>query len=124
MAEKTKADIYIAYLDQILAGEKDIGPVEDEEIEKLLLQAKTMIAADLSVNSKAKENLRKLLLNQVKNKSSLSVLSKNDDELNEEALNYVTAAGFGGHAGEQKDICPYCGSRVSKLDRKCPVCNK
>ena len=44
MAEKTKADIYMTYLDQILAGENDIGPVEDEEIAKLLLLAKAMIA--------------------------------------------------------------------------------
>ena len=47
MDEKIKADIYLAYLDRILAGEKNIEPVEDVEIAKLLLLAKTMIAADL-----------------------------------------------------------------------------
>ncbi|HEX3011740.1 MAG TPA: hypothetical protein VHQ70_06825 [Syntrophomonadaceae bacterium] len=36
MAEKTKAEIYIKYLDQILAGEKDMKPVEDAEIAKLI----------------------------------------------------------------------------------------
>lgn len=125
MTEKTKADIYLAYLDQILAGEKDIEPVEDVEIEKLLLLAKTMIAADLSVNSEMRENLRKQLLAQVtkKNKSSLSVLLRNDDELDEEALNYV-AAGFPGQAGEQRESCPYCGSRSKKFEGKCPFCRK
>ena len=126
MVEKTKADIYIAYLEQILAGEKDIGPVEDVEIEKLLLLAKTMLAADLSVNSKMRENLRKQLLAQVtkKNKSSLSVLSGNDDELDEEDLNQVVAAGFAGQAGEQNESCPYCGSRAKKFEGKCPFCSR
>jgi hypothetical protein len=130
--EKTKADMYIAYLDQILAGEKDIKPVEDVEIEKLLLLAKTMIAADVSVNSKTRENLRKKLLALLtkKNKSSLRVLSKNaaaadnDEELDEEALNYVAAAGFAGQAGEQQGICPYCSARTPKLGGKCPLCSE
>jgi rubrerythrin len=122
MAEKIKADIYIAYLDQMLAGKKEIGPVDDLQITKLLLLAKTMIEADLSLNSKLRENLRKQLLDQVtkKNKSSLSLLSRNDDELDEEALKQVTAAG---PAGEQKENCPYCGSRSIKSEGKCPFCS-
>ncbi|MHB9094531.1 MAG: hypothetical protein ACYC21_07645 [Eubacteriales bacterium] len=125
MAEEIKADIYLTYLERILAGEKDIGPVEDVEIEKLLLLAKTMLAADFSVNSKMRENLRKQILAQVSknNKSSLTVLSGNDDELDEEALEHVTAAGFVGQAGEQKESCPYCGSRSVRLEGKCPICN-
>ena len=124
MDEKIKADIYIAYLDKILAGEKDIGPVDDVEIEELLLLAKTMVADDFSINNETKENFRKRLIAQVtkKNSSSLRMLSKNDDELDEEALEYV-AAGFGGQAGEQMDICPYCGSSLKKLTGKCPGCN-
>lgn len=124
MAKKTKADIYMAYLDRILAGEKDFGPVEDAEIAKLLLLAKTMIAADFSVNSKIRENLRKQLVSQIKkeNKSSFSVRATNDDELDEDTLDYV-AAGFGRQAGEQKDICPYCGSKLTISAEKCPYCN-
>ncbi|TGE36583.1 hypothetical protein E4K67_19270 [Desulfosporosinus fructosivorans] len=120
MAEKIKADSYIAYLDQILAGKKINVPVEDVEIEKLLLLARTMIDADLSINIKLRDNLRKCLLDQVVRKSCLSVLLTNEDELDEEALEHVTAAG---QAGEQKDICPYCGSRSIKSDGKCTFCS-
>ncbi|UNC92110.1 hypothetical protein [Candidatus Contubernalis alkaliaceticus] len=72
MKVEEKASIYLAYLDKILAGEDDIGPVKDVEIEKLLLMAKTMISADFSVDSKVRESLRKKLLAQLKeiNKSS------------------------------------------------------
>ena len=121
MNEKDKVDIYLEYLDQILSGEKDIGFVEDVEIEKLLSLAKTMLDADLSVNSEIRENLRNQLLAEVtkKSKSSFSVLLRNDDELDEEALNYV-AAGFTGQAGEQNDICVYCGSMSRRIKGKCP----
>jgi len=120
VAEKTKADIYMTYLDQILAGENDIGPVEDEEIAKLLLLAKAMIAANLNVNIKKKEGLKNQLLAHLsqKNESGLSVLLRND-ELDEENLNYVVAAG---EAGERKDICPHCGS-IKIMARKCPSCH-
>lgn len=106
MAEQKKADVYIAYLEQILAGEEDIGPVEDVEIAKLLLLAKTMLAADFSVNSKTRAKLRQQILDQISknNKSSLTVLSGNDDELNEEDLEHVNAAGFAGQTEEQKDM--------------------
>ncbi len=119
MAEKIKADSYIAYLERILAGEKDIGPIEDIEIEQLLMLAKTMIAADLSVNMKIRENLRKQLLASIK-RSNLDVLSSKDYELDEEALEHITAAG---QQAEQKDICPYCGSRAINFDGKCRFCN-
>jgi hypothetical protein len=49
MTEKTKAELYLAYLDRVLVGEKDIGPVEDDEVAKLLGLAQSMIAADFSV---------------------------------------------------------------------------
>ncbi|MDF2672247.1 MAG: hypothetical protein K0R09_512 [Clostridiales bacterium] len=123
MVEKAKVDIYIAYLEQILAGEKDIGLVEDEEIEKLLLLAKTMIATDLSVSSKIRENLRKQLLDQVIKKSTLAMMLRNDDELDEEDLNLV-AAGFEGQTGEENVTCPFCGSRSKKLQGKCPNCSR
>jgi len=122
MAEKIKADIYMAYLDQILAGKENIEPVDDVEIEKLLLLSKTMIAADLSVNIKLSESLSKELLAKVIKKTNLCMLSRNNDELNEEALEHV-AGGFAGQVGEQKDICPCCGSRSTKSDGKCPFCS-
>lgn len=122
MAEKTKADIYITYLDKILAGEKDIEPIEEEEIAKLILLAKTMIANNLNINSKMREKLRKRLLDQVNKESNFSVRSENDDALDDDTLDYV-AAGFERRAGEQKDICPYCGSRVQDLGEKCPFCH-
>ncbi|MDW7674571.1 MAG: hypothetical protein SCK28_08565 [Bacillota bacterium] len=126
MDEKRKADIYLVLLDKILAGEKDIGPVEDIEVEKLLLLAKTMIAEDFSINSKTREKLRKQLLNLVikKNKLSLSVQPNGDDELDEEALNSVTAAGLTGLDRVQKAICPYCGFKSKNLESRCPICSK
>ena len=121
MAEKIKVDIYIAYLDQLLVGETNNGPIEDEEIEMLLQLGKTMIEADFSVNSQLKENLKKQLLSQVVRESSISVLSRNTGELDDEDLEQV-AAGFTGQAGQQKDFCPYCGYRLTKSE-KCPVCS-
>lgn len=123
MVEKAKVDIYIAYLEQILAGEKDIGPVEDEEIEKLLLLAKIVIATDLSVSSKMRENLRKQLLDHVIKKSTLAMMLRNDDELDEEDLNLV-AAGYEGQTGEENVTCPFCGFRSKKLQGKCPNCSR
>lgn len=118
MAEKIKADTYIAYLDQLLAGKKDIGPVNDIEIEKLLQLTQTMINADLSLNSKLRESLREQLLDAIN--SNPSTFSRNEDELDEEDLENVTAAG---QVGNQKEICPYCSSRSVKLEGRCPFCN-
>lgn len=120
MAERIKADIYITYLDKLLAGNVNTEPIEDVELEKLLLLSKTMIAEDLSVNSKMRESLRKELLAQVINKLNISVFPSKDDELDEEALKQVVAAG---QARDQKDICPYCGSMSTKFERKCPFCS-
>ncbi len=123
MINKKRVDIFLEYLDQILIGKKDIGPVDDEEIERLLLLAKTMIATDFSSHTKIRDNMRKKLLVKLieSNKSSLFVSDRNDDELDEDVLEGVTAAGFAGRCGEQRDICPYCGSK--KLSGKCSICN-
>ena len=123
MAEMIKANIYLTYLDQILAGKKDIGSIDDVEIKKLLLLAKTMMATDLSVNSNMRENLRKQLMVQLtkEDKLSISQLLSNDEELDEDTLDYV-AAGFAGQIGAQMDICPYCGARSQKLVEKCSFC--
>ncbi|MEL7564525.1 MAG: hypothetical protein AAGU27_06540 [Dehalobacterium sp.] len=113
MTKKTKEDIYLAYLDRILAGETDLGAIEDEEIAKLLVLAKSMIAADFSVESKTRERL----------KASFSSFRGNDevsdDELDEEVLDYVAAAG---QAGERNHICPYCGAKLNQFQKKCLIC--
>ena len=115
MRETTKAELYLAYLDRILAGEKNIGPIEDTEIAKLLRLAQSMITADFSVQSEIRETLRKQLLDQI------SPNPGSDDELMEADLDYVTAAGSEGQAEE--DICLYCGARLNKFLRKCPLCH-
>lgn len=122
MIEKGKVGLYMKYLDQILAGEKDIGFIEDEEIKKLLLLSKNMIDADLSVKSKLKESLKKQLLDEITKKLSLSLKKRNEYELNEEDLSYVVA-GFTGQAEVKNDICPYCSSKLKKPGGECPVCH-
>lgn len=126
MTDETKADLYLTYLDRVLAGEKDIGPVEDAEVAKLLRLAQNMIAVDIRVNGEIRESLRKKLLNRIfradhfisagflKDKPGL------EDELTEEELGYA-AAGQQGQAGEY--ICPRCGVRLGKLQGKCPACH-
>lgn len=125
MTDETKAGLYLTYLDRILAGEKDIGLVEDAEVAELLRLAQNMIAVDNSVNSEIRENLRKELLDRLfradhlifadflKDKPGL------EDELTEEELGYA-AAGLQGQAGEY--ICPRCGVRHATLHGKCPAC--
>lgn len=125
MTEKTKAELYLAYLDRILTGEKNIGPVEDAEVAKLLRLAQSMIAVDFSVNSEIRESLQKQLLERISSADN-AVLTGAwqdkqglEDELTEEELSYA-AAGLPGEGGE--DICPRCGARFSRLQGKCPVC--
>lgn len=105
MDEKAKAEIYLKYLDRILAGEKVVAPVEELEINELLSLARTMIDVDFSVSTKTREKLRKQILEQVykTNKSCLKNLSTNDDELKEEDLELV-AAGFAEQDEEQRDM--------------------
>lgn len=117
MTNKRKADIYLTYLDQILAGEKDIGPVEDEEIAKLLLLAQSMIDADFSVNCQMKEKLKKQLLTKI-----AQFEDNFDGELKDDDLEFVTA-GSAELANEFKGICPYCGTKLNNHNAKCPVCN-
>ncbi|HOE55987.1 MAG TPA: hypothetical protein PLL98_02890 [Bacillota bacterium] len=111
MTRKTKAELYLAYLDRILAGEKDIGPVEDEEVAKLLRLAQSMIAVDSSVDSKIRESLKKQLLEHIRQGI--------EDELTEEELMYA-AAGLPGETGRK--TCPRCGARFNGLQERCPVC--
>lgn len=122
-----KAELYLSYLDRILAGEKDIGPVEDAEIAKLFRLAQSMYAVDFSVQSEIRETLRKQLLDQIspRDKSILAIILEDkpgsDDELMEADLDYVTA-GWEGQAEE--NICPCCGARLNKFQRKCPLCHR
>ncbi|BBB90650.1 MAG TPA: hypothetical protein PKA28_09850 [Methylomusa anaerophila] len=122
MTERTKAELYLTYLDRILAGEKDIEPVEDGEIAELIRLAQTMIAADFSSKSKIREILRKQLLGRLspEDKAILAVMAndgRKEGELLEEELNFVTAAGQG-----VGNICPRCGANMGWVQRKCPFC--
>ncbi|RCX19344.1 hypothetical protein DFR58_10389 [Anaerobacterium chartisolvens] len=105
MVKKTKADIYLAHLERIIAGKKDVEPVEDIETKEILSLARTMLAADFSSDIKIREKLMKRILTEMyeKDKSSLEMLLESEDELDEEALEHV-AAGFAGKEKEQKDI--------------------
>lgn len=122
MSDEEKAAIYLEYLDKILAGDNEIGHVEDAEILKLLQLARKMMDADFSADSKIREDLRKKFVEKLNesNKAALSAPSiKDEDELDEDVLANVSAA-----AGErEKEICPYCGSMVSRLTGKCIFCN-
>lgn len=126
MTEKMKVKLYLAYLDRILAGEKNIGPVEDAEVAELLRLAQSMMDVDSSVNSQIRESLRKQLLKRISptDKFTLAGILKEkqgpEDELTEEELIYV-AAGLPGEEGE--NICPRCGARFNRLQGKCPVCH-
>lgn len=119
MDEKKRVDTYLVYLDKILAGEQYIGPVEDREVEKLLQLAKTLIATDFSINSKIKEDLRERLVALIreKDKSGAAVLTSNEDELGDEDLDRVVAAGPSGQA-----ICPCCGATLL-LNGVCSSCH-
>jgi len=122
MTEKAKAELYLAYLDRILAGEKDIGPVEDDEIAELLRLAQSMIAVDLSVDIKIREALREQLLIRISPADYAILIDalKEENELTEEELGYA-AAGLPGQAEE--NICPYCGARLTINMGRCPFCS-
>lgn len=122
MTEKTKAELYLAYLDRILAGEKDIGPVEDGEIAKLLRLTQSMIAVDSNVGIEIREALRKQLLIRISpaDNSILIDALKEEDELTEEELRFA-AAGLPGQAEEY--ICPHCGARLTINMGRCPFCS-
>ena len=117
MTDQTKAELYLIYLDRILAGEKDIGPVEDVEIAELLRLAQNMIAVDTSVNNEIRENLRKELMERISQADHN--IQELEDELTEEELQYA-AAGLQGQAGE--NICPRCGVRRTMSLESCPHC--
>lgn len=117
MTDLTKAEQYLIYLDRILAGEKDIGPVADVEVAALLRLAQNMIAVDISVNSEIRENLRKELLERISQADHY--IQELEDELTEEELQYA-AAGLQGLATE--NICPRCGARRTMSLGSCPHC--
>lgn len=64
MVENTRADKYMSYLGNILAGENYIDSIDDEETKTLVLLAKTMIENDLSASCELKDKLREELLEQ------------------------------------------------------------
>ncbi|HHY28043.1 MAG TPA: hypothetical protein GX523_15110 [Desulfitobacterium dehalogenans] len=122
MNEKQQAEIYLTYLDRIIAGEKDLGLVEDPEIRNLLFLAQTMLTHDLSSNSKLRDSLREKILAQLGQADPVGLREFNvEGELGEEDLDYV-AAGFSQQHGWQQ--CPRCGSRSRTItsEGRCPYC--
>lgn len=120
MVENTRADKYMSYLDKLLAGEMDIASIDDEEIKRLVLLAKTMIENDLSASCRLKDELIEELLEYFNKKSNIPYFYENNDELDEEDLDFV-AAGYTGES-QKEGTCFFCGSRSAKLHGKCPVC--
>lgn len=123
LTEKTKAEIFLTCLDRILAGEKDIGPVEDTEVAELLRLAQNMIAADINMSSKKKASLRKLLLEHI-SQANLYVLpgtlqAEQGSELTEEELEYAAA---GLQVRYDVNICPRCGIGFDRRQSRCLVC--
>jgi hypothetical protein len=121
--EETKAALFLTCLDQILAGEKDIGPVEDAEVAELLQLARNIIAADIHMSGKARASLKKKLLERL-NQSDFCILSgalkaEQGWELTEEELEYAAA---GLQAPYDVKICPRCGARLDRRQQRCPVC--
>lgn len=117
MTDQKKAELYLSYLDRILVGEKDIGPVADVEVAELLRLAQNMIAVDINVNSEIREDLRKELLERISQADHFT--QELENELTEEELQYA-AAGLQGQAGAR--ICPRCGIRFANLQGICPIC--
>lgn len=120
MIEKEKAEIYLGYLDKILAG-KDVESIKDEEIRKLLILSKTIIDSDLSDKCEIKEKLKIRLLARIK-ELELAIENGNEYELNDEDLTHVSA-GFTEQGCIKNNICPYCGSRLKEPGGECPVCH-
>ncbi|CVK19417.1 hypothetical protein SPSPH_027670 [Sporomusa sphaeroides DSM 2875] len=122
MTEGTKAELFLSYLDRILAGETDLGPVADGELAGLIRLAQSMVAADLSSNSKIRESLRQQLLGRLSPTDTVSLAAVADDgrpegELTEAELELVTAAGAG-----VGTVCPRCGASEGGRQGKCPCC--
>jgi len=123
LTEKTKAALLLTCLDRILAGEKDIGPVEDAEVAELLQLARNMIAADIHMGGKARASIKKQLLERISKTDfcmSAGVPETGQDwELTEEELG-LAAAGL--QAPCDVKICPRCGAGLDRRQQRCPVC--
>ncbi len=121
MTEKTKAEKYLAYVDQILSDDKNIGSIDDIEIAKLLRLTRLMISIDFSLSSKIRDSLQQQLLMHIYDKSKSSLKNKEikEKELTEEEL-MLAAAGLQGEVIDS--ICPKCSGRYSRLLQRCPFC--
>lgn len=120
MTERNKAELYLTYLERILAGEKDIGMAEDGEIAGLIRLSHTIVAADFSSKSTIRDSLRKQLILSTADKSIPDIMANiggKEGELTDEELTLVTAAGQGSGS-----ICPRCGASVGGMQGKCPYC--
>jgi hypothetical protein len=127
MNEKMKAEQYLKYLDRILAGEKELGVIEDRDVGELLQFAKKLITVDFSVKSKIRDHLRHQLINilssmdkSVQNMTSDNLL-EDEDELLEEELSLAAAgspeSGWKGSCSFYTD-CPFKNCTIDCVFRK------
>lgn len=116
MTERTKAERYLEYLDQILEGDKELGVIEDNEVGELLQTAKKLIAVDFSMKSKIRDRLRRQLITILSSRDKTvqniapDNLPEDEEELLEEELSLAVAgspeAGWMGSCGLYAD-CPF-----------------
>ena len=111
MMEKSKVEAYLSHLDRLLAGEKILAPIEDEEVAELLKLAQKIIFADFSRSTESGERLKKQLVDRL--------ASQDDGELTDEDLTYAAA---GMAESGRSLICPICGQMMDVYQGKCPRC--
>ncbi len=96
MKSRDRAKLYLACLDRVLAGEKDIGPVEDKEIAVLLHHSKAMLTVSACVDGRLQECLRRSLWEKASSSwvplAYPAGLRPPEGELTEDDLMHVAAA--------------------------------
>lgn len=124
MMETNKRDIFLKYLDQLLAGAEDIGPIEDAEISGLIDLVRAMLSAGQAIDTETREGLRERIMQNVLAGGAVVPFTGKtsriaEDELDEDELQYV-AVGLARPA--RGEVCPVCGSSYIRGKGKCPVC--
>lgn len=122
MDEKLQAEIYMAYLNKVLAGVETVGDVGDPEIRKLISLARTLLANDLSINSTLRATLKEKLLTQLTQMPKGPKNISQNEELGEEDLDHV-AAGFTFFNEGSGEVCPRCGARIIIPGSRCMDCD-
>lgn len=116
MTENSKAKWFLDYLDRILAGDKDVRDIEDNEVGRLLKLAKNLTTVDFSIKSEYKDSLRQHILNILSSQDNRTSnvwdvnRCEEEDELSDEELS-LAAAGLAVDKGNSvcglSACCPY-----------------